>query len=104
MTWRQTVVLPAADLAGEQADAAQFEQVLQARLGFAASDRGEQFVGFEVGGEREAGEGEVAEIHQSDSLLWSSLCSASGDGGGWGAGESDSIWREGRVRLTEALA
>ena len=58
----------------------------QARLGFAASDGGEQFVGFEVGGEREAGECEVAEIHQSDSLLWSSLCSASGDGGGWGVG------------------
>ena len=96
--------LAAADLTGEQADAAQFEQMFQTRLGFAVSDRREQFVGFEVGGERESGECKVAKIHQWAFLLWSSLRSASGDGGGCGAGQSDSICREGRARLTEALA
>ena len=96
--------LAAADLAGEQADAAQIEQMLQARLGFAAGGRSEQLVGVEVGLEREAGEGEVAQIHQSGSCWRSSLRSASGEGGGWAGGVSDSICREGRPRLTDALA
>ena len=97
--------LAAADFAGEQADASQFEQVLQARLGFAAGGRGEQLVGVEVGLEREAGEGKVAQVHQSSSCCRrSSLRRASGEGGGWAGGVSDSICQEGRTRLTEALA
>ena len=57
--------LAAADLAGEQADAAQFEQMLEARRGLAGGAGGEQLVG--VGGmlEGEVGEGEVGQVQQS---------------------------------------
>ena len=51
--------LAAAGLAGEQADAAQLEQVLEAGFGFAGSLGEEQLVGLGEVGEGEAGEGEV---------------------------------------------
>ena len=54
----------AADLAGEHAEAAPLDQVLQARLGFIACGRSEQSVCFEFGGEREARESEVMEIQR----------------------------------------
>ena len=52
--------LAAADLAGEQADGAQFKQMAQARLGFLARGGSEQVVDIEGGCEGQAGEGEVA--------------------------------------------
>ena len=54
----------AADLAGEHAEAAPLDQVLQARLGFIACGRSEQSVCFEVGGEREARKSDVMEIQR----------------------------------------
>ena len=54
--------LAAADLAGQQPEAAQLEQMHEARDRFVVGAEGEQFVGLEVGGEGEAGESEVAQI------------------------------------------
>ena len=93
--------LAGADLAGQQADAAQFDEVLQARLGLAVGAGLEQLVGLEVVLEGQVGEGEVALVHQSLSL---SLRIAMGDGGGSGAGLSVSIREAERARRTAVLA
>ena len=57
--------LAAAGLAGEQAEAAQFEEVEEAGFGLAGGLGEEQLVGVGEAGEGEAGEGEVLEVHQS---------------------------------------
>ena len=93
--------LAGADLAGQEADAAQFDEVLEADLGLAVGVGLEQFVGVEVVLEGQPGEGKVAGVHQSLSL---SLRRVMGDGGGSGAGLSVSICQEGRARLTAVLA
>ena len=93
--------LAGSDLAGEQADAAQFDEVFEARGGLAAGVGVEQFVGGEIGLEGKPGEGEVSGVHQSLSLR---LRMAMGDCGGSGAGSSDSIRQDGRARRTVALA
>ena len=80
--------LARADLAGEQADAAQVDKVAEPGLGLASGAGLEQLVGLGQGLEGQAGEGEVAQIHQSCSL---SLRRLSGEGGGSGAGSSASI-------------
>ena len=114
--------LAATDLAGEQADAAQFEQVEQARLGFAASLGLEQLVGVVHGLEGVAGEGEVLEIHQLScsgfalSPVWSCLAgagrfcclrllSAMGEAGWFGGGVAGPrSGGTGPARLTRVLA
>ena len=93
--------LAGADLAGQQADAAQFDEVFEARLGLSVGIGLEQLVGDEVVLEGEACEGEVSGVHQSLSL---SLRSARGDGGGSGGGLSVSTCEEGRARRTAVLA
>jgi hypothetical protein len=52
--------LAAADLPGHEPDAAQLDEVLQARFGFAAGGGGIEFIGLEGVLEGEAGEREVA--------------------------------------------
>ena len=56
--------LARADLAGDQADAAQLDQVLQARLGFAGGCGGEQVIGLRGRVEGVGGEAEVFAVHQ----------------------------------------
>ena len=80
--------LAGTDLAGEHADALEFDEMREPGLGFAAGVGLEQFVGLGGGLEGQLGEGEVAHIHQSFSL---SLRMASGEGGGSGAGSPTSI-------------
>ena len=94
--------LAGSDLAGEQSDAAQFDEVLEARLGLAVGAGLEQLVGGEVVLEGQPGEGEVSEVHQSFSLSRSRM--AMGDGGGSGAGSSVSMCEDGRTRRTAVLA
>ena len=53
-----------ADLAGDQADAAQLDLVCQASLGLAAGHRCEQLVGLGRALEGEMGQAEVLEVHQ----------------------------------------
>ena len=89
------------DLAGQQPDAAQLDEVLQARLGLAPGARVEQLVGMGGGLEREPGQGEVSQVHQFLSLsLWIARGEGDGSRGGW------SQWscQEGRWRLTAVLA
>ena len=93
--------LAAADFPGQQPDAAQFDEVVEPRLGLAAGGRLEQLVGVLGGGERAAGEGEVAQVHYVVSF---SLRIASGDGGGTGGGSLGLTCQEGRSRLTAVLA
>ena len=80
--------LAGADLAGEQADAAQLDEVAEPGLGLAPGRGPEQLVGLGQGLEGHAGEGEVAQIHQSCSM---SLRRLSGEGGGSGGGSPASI-------------
>ena len=67
-TWRHTVVLARADLAGQKADALELDEVMEPGLGLAAGVRFEQLVGVGRGFEREPGEGEVTQVHQLLSL------------------------------------
>ena len=60
--------LAAAGLAGEQADAAQLQQVVEAGVGFAGVAGEELPVGRQGVVEGEAGESEVAAVHQRGSL------------------------------------
>ena len=83
--------LSAADLAGEQADAFEFDKVAEPGLGLAPGVGFEQLVGLGGGLEGQAGEGEVSQVHQSSSLSFRRL---SGDGGGSGAGSPGSICLE----------
>ena len=100
--------LAGSDLAGEQSDAAQFDEVLEARLGLAVGAGLEQLVGGEVVLEGQPGEGRrrrasaTAQVHQSFSLSRSRM--AMGDGGGSGAGSSVSMCEDGRTRRTAVLA
>ena len=87
--------------AARRADAAQFDEVPQARLGLAVGVGLEQLVGAEVGLEGQPGEGEVSQVHQPFS---SRSRMAMGDGGGSGAGSSVSIREDGRARRTAVLA
>ena len=90
-----------ADLAGEQADALEFDEVMQPGLGLAAGVRLEQLVGVGRGLERHPGEGEVTEVHYFFSLR----CRiARGEGSGSRAGVSHWSCQEGRWRLTRVLA
>ena len=85
----------------EQADALEFDEVMQPGLGLAAGVRFEQFVGVGRSLEGEPGEGEVAQIHYFFSLR----CRiARGEGLGSRAGVSQWSWEEGRWRLTRVLA
>ena len=83
--------MPDPHLAGEQADAAQVDEVAEPGLGLAARVGLEELVGLCQGLEGQAGEGEVALVHHSSSFLSLSLRMASGEGGGSGAGSSASI-------------
>ena len=76
-------------LAGEQADAAQLDEMAEPGLGLAPGRGLEQLVGLGRGLERHAGEGEVFAVHQSSFFL--KLRILSGEGGGSGAGSSASI-------------
>ena len=69
----------------EQADAAQFDEVVESGFGLAPGVRIEQLVGVGRGLEGQPGQGEVTQVHQFFSL---SFCIASGDGRGSGAGSS----------------
>ena len=93
--------LAGADLAGEQADAAQFDEVPEARVGLTVGVGQEQLVGGEVVLEGQPGEGEVSQVHQSFS---SRSRMAMGDGGGSGAGSLVSMCEDGRTRRTAVLA
>jgi len=55
--------LAGADFARDQSDAAQFDQVLQARLGLARGGGGEELVGLQRALEGVMGEAEVRAIH-----------------------------------------
>ena len=57
-----------ADLAGEQADALELDEVMEPRLGLAAGVRLEQLVGVGRGFEGQPGEGEVTQVHQFSPL------------------------------------
>ena len=85
MRCRHTVVFPGADLAGEQADAFEFDEVVESGLGLAPGVGFEQLVGLGGGLEGHAGEGAVSQVHQSSSLSFRRL---SGEGGGSGAGSA----------------
>ena len=87
--------LAGAHLTGEHADAAQFYEVAEPGLGLAPRIGFEEFVGLCRGLERQAGEGEVSQVHQWSSFLSLSLRMASGEGGGSGAGSSASISLDG---------
>ena len=90
-----------ADLAGEQADALEFDEVLEPRFGLAAGVRLEQLVGVGRGLEGQPGECEVTQVHYFFSLR----CRiARGEGSGSRAGVSQWSWEEGRWRLTRVLA
>ena len=89
------------DLAGDEADALELDEVMEPGLGLATGVRCEQLVGVGRGLEREPGEGEVAQVHYFFSLK----CRiASGEGSGSGAGVSQWSCEEGRWRLTRVLA
>ena len=88
-------------LAGEQSDALEFDEVIQACLGLAPGVRFEQLVGVSWGLEGQRGEGEVMLVHQFFSV---SLCRVSGEGGGRGGGVSHWSCQEWRSRLTAVLA
>ena len=75
--------LARADLAGDEADALEFDEVLEARLGLAPGVRCEQLVGVCRGFERHPGQGEVAQVHYFFSLRCRRL---SGEGSGSAAG------------------
>ena len=93
------------DLAGQEADAAELDEVPEARLGLAVGAGLEQFVGGEVVLEGQPGEGEVAQVHQSFSLFCLPRSrKAMRDGGGSGAGWSVSMCDDGRTRRTAVLA
>ena len=83
--------LARADLAGEQADAAQADEMAEPGLGLAAGRGLEQPVGLGRGLEGQAGQGEVLLVHHSCSFLSLSLRMASGEGRGSGAGSAASI-------------
>jgi hypothetical protein len=55
--------LAAADLAGDEPDAAQLHQMLQARLSFARGAGSEQLIGLQGALEGVMGKAEVSEIH-----------------------------------------
>jgi len=123
--------LARAGLAGDQADAAQLDQVGQAHLGLAQGGGGEQFIGLRRALEGEVGQSEVREVHgglapgsvvQSGALVLAAglglikVCSRSELGatlagalavlfaGAGGARGSVSKLREGRLRRTKQLA
>ena len=90
-----------ADLAGDEADALELDEVMQPSLGLATGVRLEQLVGVGGGLEGEPGEGEVTQIHYFFSLR----CRiASGEGEGCDGGVSQWSWEEGRWRFTRVLA
>ena len=60
--------LARADLAGHQADALEFDEVMEPSLGLAAGVRFEQLVGVGRGFEGQPGQGEVTQVHQFFSL------------------------------------
>ena len=93
-----------AGLAGEQTDAAQLEEVLQSGVGFGAGGVTEQFIGLEVIVEGEAVEGEVFEVHQRFSFSGSLSFRRARPVGGDAGGVSGCKDKEGRWRLTWALA
>jgi len=57
-----------ADLAGDQPDPAQLQEVVKPDVGFAEGAGGEQRVGVALCLEGEAGEGEVLAVHQRGSV------------------------------------
>ena len=93
--------LAGADLAGEHADALELDEVAESRPGLAPGGGLVQLVGLGRGLEGQAGEGEVAQVHQSSSLRSRRL---SGEGGGCGAGSPVSTSLEWLPRLTAVLA
>ena len=90
-----------ADLAGEQADALELDEVMEPRLGLAAGVRFEQLVGVGRGFEGQPGEGEVTQVHQFSPLRFRIV---SGEGDGCDGGVSHWSCEEGRSRLTAVLA
>ena len=93
------------DLAGQEADAAQLDEMPEARLGLAVGGGLEQLVGGEVVLEGQPGEGEVAQAHQSFPLSCLPRSRmAMRDGGGSGAGPSVSMCEDGLTRRTAVLA
>ena len=96
--------LAGSHLAGEQADAAQVDEMAEAGLGLAAGRGVEQFVGLGRGLEGQACEGEVLAVHHSSSFLSVRLRRVSGEGGGSGGGWSAWISLVDQVRLTAVLA
>ena len=61
--------LAGAGLAGDQADGAQLQQVLQAHLGLGEGGGGKQILGLQGQIEGEGGQGEVLAVHQRFSSL-----------------------------------
>ena len=94
--------LAAARFPGQQSNAAQIDEVLEPRLGLAVGTEAEQLVGVRGGLERQTGQGEVAQVHQSCSSF--SRRMLSGERGGSGAGAEGSMRPEGRSRFTAVLA
>ena len=100
------------DLAGQEADAAQLDEMPEARLGLAVGGGLEQLVGGEVVLEGRPGEGEVAQVHRLFPLSLFALSlfalsrsrMAMRDGGGSGAGSSVSMCEDGLTRRTAVLA
>ena len=91
--------LAAAGLPGQQPDTAQIDEVLEPRLGLAMGAAAEQLVGVRGGFERQAGQGEVAQVHQSSSFSRRML---SGERGG--CGSPGSMRPQRRSRFTAVLA
>ena len=90
-----------ADLAGDEGDALELDEVMQSSLGLAAGVGLEQLVGVCRGFERHPGQGEVAQVHYFFSLRFRI---ASGEGEGSSGGVSQCSCQEGRWRLTRVLA
>ena len=79
----------------------ELDEVMEPRLGLAPGVRCEQLVGVGRRFEREAGQGEVTQIH----YLFSLRCRiARGEGSGSRAGVSQWSCPEGRWRFTRVLA
>ena len=93
--------LARADLAGEQTDALEFDEVMEPGLGLAPGVGFEQLVGVGGGFEGEPGEGEVTQVHYFFSLR---LRIVRGEGSGSDGGWSQWSCPEGRWRLTRVLA
>ena len=100
--------LAGADLAGDQPNAAQLDQVIQARLGFARHTGDEQFIGLQRALEGVVGEAKVGEIHQRFCSSWGVRAARSRSASpvlrGAAGGVSGSMFWVGRLRRTKQLA